>query len=89
MIHAYCVTRVYGFLLLDKALEEVKISLKEVQADMQAWQAQYDSTHRKLKTEQATNSTLKVLIQLVYSTCIQYSLVMVYIFCAPIIIYHI
>lgn len=50
------------FRLTEKALTETKASLEKVRADMQAWKTQYDSTHRKLKAEQAAYSSLKVCV---------------------------
>ena len=46
--------------ILDQALSEAKASLEEIREEMQAWQAQHEATHKRLKTEQAVNSSLKV-----------------------------
>ena len=43
----------------DKALEEARTSLSDIQTEMKAWQSQHKETHRRLKTEQATNGVLK------------------------------
>ncbi len=45
---------------VDKALEDAKVSLEEVQEHMKAWEAQFTSTDKKLRAERATSSTLKV-----------------------------
>ena len=47
----------------DQALSEAKASLEQIREEMQAWQAQHEATHKRLKTEQTANSALKV------STC--------------------
>lgn len=55
--------------LAEKALAETKTSLEKVREEMQAWKTQYDSTRRKLITEQAAYSSLKVCVfNLVYSS---------------------
>ena len=47
---------------VDQALSEARASLEQIQEEVQAWQAQHSSLNKKLKTEKAVNSTLKVRI---------------------------
>lgn len=52
----------------EKALSEARESLEEIRKEMQAWRTQHEATHRKLKTEQAANSTIRV-----YAHCMSYT----------------
>ena len=45
---------------VDKALSEAREALKQIGEEMEAWQAQYEVTFKKLKTKETANSTLKV-----------------------------
>lgn len=49
-----------NIIFVDKALQDAKASLEEVQEHMKAWEAQFTSTDKKLRAERATSSTLKV-----------------------------
>lgn len=44
----------------DKALSEARDALKQIGEEMEAWQAQYEVTFKKLKSKETANSTLKV-----------------------------
>ena len=44
----------------DQALSEARATLEQIKEEMQAWQTQHNALHKKLKTEKAANSTLKV-----------------------------
>lgn len=56
---AYVLSKMY---CTDKALKDAKASLLEVQELLKTWEAQYASADKKLKTERATCSTLKVCL---------------------------
>ena len=45
---------------LDQALSDARATLEQIKEEVQAWQAQHNAIHKKLKTEKAANSTLKV-----------------------------
>lgn len=43
----------------DKALQEARASLDNIEEEMKAWKLQHRDTHKKLRHEQATNSIMK------------------------------
>ena len=45
----------------DQALSEARATLEQIKEEVQAWQTQHDALHKKLRTEKAANSTLKVI----------------------------
>ncbi|XP_064392298.1 E3 ubiquitin-protein ligase TRAIP-like isoform X2 [Halichondria panicea] len=53
----------------DKALQDAKASLEEVQEHMKAWEAQFTSTDKKLRAERATSSTLKKQLTVMQHEC--------------------
>ena len=45
----------------DQALSEARATLEQIKEEVQAWQTQHGALHKKLRTEKAANSTLKVI----------------------------